>query len=286
MDKSARFGVSQHWRKPLVALSAIALMAGSLVVPMTAANASVVSASLTVKKSIGTDSCDGVGAVLKLTGLGQQEDWMLSGIDPVAFDYGSGSGTFSVDLFFCESYSPGVHKFSLDLETSSGNRTVSGSVVVIGKPSASFTSLKVGAKSLSGKVGYKKFLSGKKVSIFFKHSGSSKYKKLGSAKISHSGTWKLKKAVKPGKYYVLVPKSKYTAKTKSSVKTVKAAKTVKVAKKKATKKKTTKKSSSGTSSSFYANCTAARAAGVTPIFAGEPGYSSKLDRDGDGIACE
>lgn len=36
----------------------------------------------------------------------------------------------------------------------------------------------------------------------------------------------------------------------------------------------------------YANCTAARAAGVTPIHRGEPGYSTKLDRDGDGIACE
>jgi len=39
-------------------------------------------------------------------------------------------------------------------------------------------------------------------------------------------------------------------------------------------------------SSYYANCTAARAAGVTPIYRGEPGYSSKLDRDGDGVACE
>jgi endonuclease YncB( thermonuclease family) len=36
----------------------------------------------------------------------------------------------------------------------------------------------------------------------------------------------------------------------------------------------------------YANCTAARAAGVTPLHRGEPGYSAKLDRDGDGVACE
>jgi hypothetical protein len=36
----------------------------------------------------------------------------------------------------------------------------------------------------------------------------------------------------------------------------------------------------------YANCTAARAAGVTPLHRGEPGYSTKLDRDHDGIACE
>jgi hypothetical protein len=39
-------------------------------------------------------------------------------------------------------------------------------------------------------------------------------------------------------------------------------------------------------SAYYANCTEARAAGVAPIYAGEPGYASKLDRDHDGIACE
>jgi hypothetical protein len=37
---------------------------------------------------------------------------------------------------------------------------------------------------------------------------------------------------------------------------------------------------------YYANCTAARAAGAAPIMRGEPGYASKLDRDNDGIACE
>ena len=36
----------------------------------------------------------------------------------------------------------------------------------------------------------------------------------------------------------------------------------------------------------YANCTAVRAAGAAPIYAGDPGYSRKLDRDGDGIGCE
>ncbi|MFC6332163.1 excalibur calcium-binding domain-containing protein [Paenibacillus septentrionalis] len=36
----------------------------------------------------------------------------------------------------------------------------------------------------------------------------------------------------------------------------------------------------------YKNCTEAREAGVTPLYEGEPGYSKKLDRDGDGIACE
>ncbi|MCZ4521074.1 excalibur calcium-binding domain-containing protein [Rhodococcus ruber] len=36
----------------------------------------------------------------------------------------------------------------------------------------------------------------------------------------------------------------------------------------------------------YANCDAVRAAGAAPIYAGEPGYSSKLDRDKDGIGCD
>lgn len=40
------------------------------------------------------------------------------------------------------------------------------------------------------------------------------------------------------------------------------------------------------SSVYYANCTAVRDANAAPIYAGEPGYSSKLDRDGDGVACE
>lgn len=36
----------------------------------------------------------------------------------------------------------------------------------------------------------------------------------------------------------------------------------------------------------YPNCAAVRAAGAAPLHIGEPGYSRKLDRDGDGIACE
>ena len=36
----------------------------------------------------------------------------------------------------------------------------------------------------------------------------------------------------------------------------------------------------------YANCNAVRVAGADPIYKGDPGYSSKLDRDGDGVACE
>jgi len=36
----------------------------------------------------------------------------------------------------------------------------------------------------------------------------------------------------------------------------------------------------------YANCTAVRAAGAAPLYRGQPGYASHLDRDGDGVACE
>ncbi len=31
---------------------------------------------------------------------------------------------------------------------------------------------------------------------------------------------------------------------------------------------------------------AVRAAGKAPLYRGQPGYAPKLDRDGDGIACE
>lgn len=37
---------------------------------------------------------------------------------------------------------------------------------------------------------------------------------------------------------------------------------------------------------FYQNCDAVRAAGAAPIHRGDAGYSSKLDRDGDGVGCE
>lgn len=37
---------------------------------------------------------------------------------------------------------------------------------------------------------------------------------------------------------------------------------------------------------YYANCTAARAAGAAPVYAGEAGYRGALDRDGDGVGCE
>lgn len=36
----------------------------------------------------------------------------------------------------------------------------------------------------------------------------------------------------------------------------------------------------------YQNCSAARAAGAAPVYAGQPGYGSHLDRDNDGVGCE
>jgi hypothetical protein len=36
----------------------------------------------------------------------------------------------------------------------------------------------------------------------------------------------------------------------------------------------------------YSDCREARADGVTPLRKGQAGYSRKLDRDGDGVACE
>jgi len=44
--------------------------------------------------------------------------------------------------------------------------------------------------------------------------------------------------------------------------------------------------SGSSGAAYYPNCSSARAAGAAPLYAGEPGYSSDLDRDGDGVACE
>ncbi|MBI4319966.1 MAG: thermonuclease family protein [Chloroflexi bacterium] len=37
---------------------------------------------------------------------------------------------------------------------------------------------------------------------------------------------------------------------------------------------------------YYANCEAAKRAGATPLYRGQPGYRAALDGDGDGVACE
>jgi len=42
----------------------------------------------------------------------------------------------------------------------------------------------------------------------------------------------------------------------------------------------------GSNAGAFANCAQARAAGAAPVRRGDPGYSRKLDRDGDGIGCE
>ena len=36
----------------------------------------------------------------------------------------------------------------------------------------------------------------------------------------------------------------------------------------------------------YQNCAQVRAAGKAPLYRGDPGYSLKLDKNGDGVACE
>lgn len=37
---------------------------------------------------------------------------------------------------------------------------------------------------------------------------------------------------------------------------------------------------------YYENCTDARYHGAAPVYSGDPGYASHLDRDGDGVGCE
>lgn len=49
---------------------------------------------------------------------------------------------------------------------------------------------------------------------------------------------------------------------------------------------TVKPTATKESNVYYNNCTEAKAAGAYNIQRGQPGYSSKLDRDNDGVACE
>lgn len=49
---------------------------------------------------------------------------------------------------------------------------------------------------------------------------------------------------------------------------------------------TTLRASSRLGGRVFANCSEARSAGAAPVREGDPGYSRKLDRDGDGIGCE
>ncbi len=62
-------------------------------------------------------------------------------------------------------------------------------------------------------------------------------------------------------------------------------------KKKEQKKETSKKTEKVTPSEpkedlYFSSCKEAKAAGHYNLREGQPGYSSKLDRDGDGVACE
>ncbi|MDR2280195.1 MAG: excalibur calcium-binding domain-containing protein [Gordonia sp. (in: high G+C Gram-positive bacteria)] len=41
-----------------------------------------------------------------------------------------------------------------------------------------------------------------------------------------------------------------------------------------------------TGAAYYPNCAAVRAAGKAPLYQGQPGYSTDLDRDRDGVACD
>lgn len=52
------------------------------------------------------------------------------------------------------------------------------------------------------------------------------------------------------------------------------------------KRPSNRASSRSSGSVYYANCSAARAAGAAPVMRGAPGYSRKLDRDNDGVGCE
>ncbi|MFD1720700.1 excalibur calcium-binding domain-containing protein [Amnibacterium endophyticum] len=54
-----------------------------------------------------------------------------------------------------------------------------------------------------------------------------------------------------------------------------------------TRTTTPKPAGGGASSAYYRNCDAVRAAGRAPLYRGQPGYETpRLDRDGDGVACE
>lgn len=77
-----------------------------------------------------------------------------------------------------------------------------------------------------------------------------------------------------------------TAKATTST-TAKAATTTTTAKAAATTTTTARPVTTTTAATVsYANCSAVKAAGKAPLHRGDPGYSSSLDRDGDGIACE
>lgn len=48
----------------------------------------------------------------------------------------------------------------------------------------------------------------------------------------------------------------------------------------------TRTTATSTTSVYYPNCDAVRAAGKAPLYRNDPGYRPALDRDDDGVACE
>lgn len=52
------------------------------------------------------------------------------------------------------------------------------------------------------------------------------------------------------------------------------------------RKHPTRAQSLRSTTALYASCDDVRAAGAAPLRRGDPGYSGRLDRDGDGVACE
>lgn len=91
-------------------------------------------------------------------------------------------------------------------------------------------------------------------------------------------------ASKPAGLLSVPPTKKPTTKPSTAKPTTKKPTTKPSVKKPTTKPKPKPKPT--VSEVYYANCTAVKAAGADPIYRGQPGYSSKLDRDGDGVACE
>ncbi|WP_342711692.1 excalibur calcium-binding domain-containing protein [Gemmobacter aquatilis] len=53
-----------------------------------------------------------------------------------------------------------------------------------------------------------------------------------------------------------------------------------------TRKEPTRSATPSNRGGAFRNCTAARAAGAAPVYRGDPGYGTHLDRDNDGIGCE
>lgn len=49
---------------------------------------------------------------------------------------------------------------------------------------------------------------------------------------------------------------------------------------------TTNKNQTIDESVYYSNCSHVRAQGADPLYKGDEGYRTTLDRDGDGVACE